>query len=75
MIGSDPRVPSQKQFLENDRKVLRFYAFSEKQYIIHYYLADDAMDVAEVHYPNDGTEHIFAMYLKKSKMPRKFALN
>lgn len=46
------RVPSQKQFLANDRKVLRFYAFSEYPYVINYYLADDTMEIREVKYPN-----------------------
>lgn len=46
------KVPSQKQFLANDRKVLRFYVTSEIPYIVHYYLADDTMEVREVKSPN-----------------------
>lgn len=42
------RMPSQKQFLENDRKVLRFYAYSEIAFVLHYYLADDTLEVREV---------------------------
>ena len=46
------RVASQKQFLEFDRKVLRFYCESNNPYIIHYYLADDTIEVREVNYKN-----------------------
>lgn len=46
------KVPSQKQFLANDRKVLRFYIHSREPYILHYYLADDTMEIREVNYPN-----------------------
>ena len=41
------RPQSQKQFLDNDRRVLRFYAESEEPYIIHYYLADDTIEILE----------------------------
>lgn len=38
------RVTSQKQFLENDRKVLKFYSsFEGEKYIIHFFLADDTI--------------------------------
>lgn len=43
-------VKSDKQFLENDRKVLKFFAKSGKQFIIHYYLADDTVEIVDVHY-------------------------
>lgn len=46
------KVPSQKQFLAHDRKVLRFYVHSREPYILHYYLADDTMEIREVNYPN-----------------------
>lgn len=42
------RVRSQKQFLENDRKVLRFYVYSEIPYILHFYLADNTLEIREV---------------------------
>jgi len=42
------RMPSQKQFLENDRKVLRFYAYSEIAFVLHYFLADDTLEVREI---------------------------
>jgi hypothetical protein len=43
-------MKSDKQFLENDRKVLKFYVESGKQFIIHYYLADDTIDIIDTHY-------------------------
>lgn len=48
------RVQSQKQFLDNDRKVLRFFAKCEDlPYIIHYFLADDTIEVKEIHFSNE----------------------
>ncbi|WAR18089.1 EFHC1-like protein [Mya arenaria] len=54
----------QKQFLELDRKVLRFFCawddrdnmFGEmRAFIIHYFLVDDTLEVREVHTANDDT--------------------
>jgi EF-hand domain-containing protein 1 len=67
-------VKSQKQFLENDRKVLKFYCESGKQFIIHYYLADDTIDIVDVHYQNDSMDP-FPKFLNRQKLPRKHALN
>ena len=59
------RVVSQKQFLDNDRKVLRFFCRSEDlPFVIHYYLADDTVEVREVHHPNDGRDP-FALLLRR----------
>ena len=50
------KVKPQKQFLENDRKVLKFYSkFNNLKYIIHYYLADDTVEIREVHFNNRYT--------------------
>jgi hypothetical protein len=54
------KVASQKQFLDNDRKVLPFVA--------HYYLADDTIEIREVHHPNDGRDS-FALLLRRQKLP------
>lgn len=38
------KVNSEKQFLENDRRVLKFYAtFENLAHVIHYFLADDTI--------------------------------
>ena len=47
------KVKNAKQFLENDRKVLRFNAkFEGLKYIIHYYLSDDTVEIREVNTTN-----------------------
>ena len=47
------KVKPQKQFLENDRKVLKFFSkYNNLKYIIHYYLADDTVEIREVHFNN-----------------------
>lgn len=68
------KVVSQKQFLENDRKVLRFNAkFESLKYIIHYYLADDTVEIRELHTSNSGRD-MFPLFLKRNKLPRKFSI-
>lgn len=49
------KVASQKQFLDNDRRVLRFFTrCQDLPYVVHYYLADDTIEIREVHHSNDG---------------------
>jgi len=72
MGGGKPK--NAKQFLENDRKVLRYYATNEGlKYIIHYYLSDDTVEILEVNYNNSGRDP-FPLFLRRSKLPRKFSL-
>lgn len=58
------RVKPQKQFLSNDRKVLLFNVVADNPYIIHYYLADDTIDIREVNTPNNGRDP-FPLMLKR----------
>ncbi|XP_072498547.1 EF-hand domain-containing protein 1 [Notamacropus eugenii] len=67
-----------KQFLTFDKKVLRFYSiwddtdsmFGEcRTYIIHYYLADDTVEVREVHERNDGRDP-FPVLVKRQRLPK-----
>jgi len=45
------KVESQKQFLDNDRKVLRFWCDCEgRPFSIQYFLADDTLEVREIHH-------------------------
>jgi len=45
------KVESQKQFLDNDRKVLRFWCDCEgRPFSIQYFLADDTIEVREIHH-------------------------
>ena len=69
------KVASQKQFLDNDRKVLRFYSkCDEEPFIVHYYLADDTIEIREVHFANNGKDQ-FSIYLKRGKLPKQFGVN
>jgi len=48
------RLDTMKQFLEHDRKVLRFYCYWDdtesmfgnlREMVLHYFLADDTMEI------------------------------
>lgn len=68
------RVKSQKQFLDNDRRVLRFYSYSDDEpFVIHYYLADDTVEIREVNFANSG-KHNFSLLLRRQKLPKAFAV-
>lgn len=41
---------------------------------MHYFLADDTVEIREINYKNSGREY-FPMMLRRQKLPRKFALN
>lgn len=67
-----------KRFLENDRKVLRFYCewddsdrlYGDKTaFTLHYFLAEDTVEVAEVHVANSGKDP-FGLFLRKQKLPK-----
>jgi EF-hand domain-containing protein 1 len=45
--------------------VLRFFTVCEDlPYILHYYLADDTIEIRESHRPNDGRDS-FALLLRR----------
>jgi hypothetical protein len=68
------RVKSQKQFLDNDRRVLRFYTFCDDEpFIIHYYLADDTVEIREINFANSG-KHNFSLLLRRQKLPKQFSV-
>uniref|UniRef100_A0A665UB15 EF-hand domain-containing family member C2 n=1 Tax=Echeneis naucrates TaxID=173247 RepID=A0A665UB15_ECHNA len=67
-----------KQFLELDCKVLRFYCLWDntestirepRQLILHYYLADDTIEILEVVPPNSGRDRV-PKFLRRSKLPK-----
>eukprot|EP00455_Lapot_gusevi_P014176 TRINITY_DN1701_c0_g3_i4.p1 TRINITY_DN1701_c0_g3~~TRINITY_DN1701_c0_g3_i4.p1 ORF type:complete len:543 (+),score=175.15 TRINITY_DN1701_c0_g3_i4:61-1689(+) len=68
-----------RKFLENDRRVLRFYClwedpslYGEKRpYVLHYFLADDCVEVLEVTQANNGRDP-FPALLKKQRLPKNF---
>lgn len=41
---------------------------------MHYYLADDTIEIKEINYPNSGRDP-FSMMLRRQKLPRRFSLN
>ena len=41
---------------------------------MHYFLADDTIEIRECHYPNDGTDS-FSVCLKRNKLPDRFDVN
>jgi len=66
-----------KKFLENDRKVLRFFCVwddrnalygDRRPYVLHYFLADDTVEILEVNEPNSGRDP-FPVMLKRSPLP------
>lgn len=69
-------IEATQKFLNHDGKVLRFYCqwnddkmYGEKRpYILHYYLADDTVEIQEVQQPNSGRDP-FPTLLKRSKLP------
>ena len=69
------KVNSEKQFLENDRKVLKFFArYEGAPFIVHYFLADDTIEVREVALPNSGKDP-FPVTFRRQKLAKSFALN
>ena len=69
------KIESQKQFLDFDRKVLRFFCTCDDlPYTVHYYLADDTFEIRENHHPNNGRD-TFSVYLRRAKLPDRFDVN
>lgn len=72
-------IDATQKFLQNDGRVLRFYAqwdddkmYGEiRPYIVHYFLADDTVEVQEVAIPNSGRDP-FPSLLKRQKLPKNF---
>jgi EF-hand domain-containing protein 1 len=68
------KVKNQKQFLENDRRVLKFNANHDSlKYVINYYLADDTVEIKELFFNNSGRNK-FPLFLKRNKLPKKFSV-
>lgn len=76
------QIESTTKFLKNDGKVLRFYCmwddaniFGEKRpYVLHYFLADDTIEIVELQQPNSGRDP-FPALLKRSKLPKNATSN
>jgi len=68
-----------KKFLDNDRKVLRFFCVwddrtalygDRRPYVLHYFLADDTVEILEVNEPNSGRDP-FPVMLKRGPLPNQ----
>lgn len=61
--------------MENDRKVLKFFVrFEGTLFILHYFLADDTIEIREVSLPNSGKDP-FPVTFRRQKLAKNFALN
>ncbi|XP_022271724.1 EF-hand domain-containing family member C2 isoform X4 [Canis lupus baileyi] len=67
-----------KQFLEYDRKVLRFFCLwddsatlfgDRRELILHYFLSDDTIEVKEVMPHNSGRDAM-SLFLQRRKLPK-----
>jgi hypothetical protein len=75
-----PREKNLKNFLANDRIVLRFHCswrdtVSAREtalhyYSVHFFVADNTIEILEEHQPNSGFER-FPRLLNRTKVPRK----
>jgi hypothetical protein len=81
MRPTRPYVPNLalKKFLENDRKVLRFYCVwddtdsvfgDERNMVLHYFLADDTIEIREHIPPNSGRDNV-TLFLKRAPLPKR----
>ena len=70
-----------KQFLDHDRHVLRFYCYWDdtesmfgdpREMILHYFLADDTIEIREIIPPNAGRDAT-PMFVRRSQLPKNIA--
>ncbi|KAK2956544.1 putative EF-hand domain-containing protein 1 [Blattamonas nauphoetae] len=76
----DPDKQALRQFILNDRKVLRFFcvwddrneAFGDlRQFVLQYYLSDDTIQVNEIVRGNSGYAN-FSTFIRRQRVPRRF---
>eukprot|EP00931_Biecheleriopsis_adriatica_P081804 TRINITY_DN5513_c0_g1_i4.p1 TRINITY_DN5513_c0_g1~~TRINITY_DN5513_c0_g1_i4.p1 ORF type:complete len:629 (-),score=137.74 TRINITY_DN5513_c0_g1_i4:75-1961(-) len=74
-LGGNRRNTKLQQYLENDRKVLRFQCYWDdmskygvrKYYVLHYYLSDDSVEMLETHTRNAGVDP-YPVFWKRSPL-------
>eukprot|EP00405_Crypthecodinium_cohnii_P012165 CAMPEP_0206433662 /NCGR_PEP_ID=MMETSP0324_2-20121206/8661_1 /ASSEMBLY_ACC=CAM_ASM_000836 /TAXON_ID=2866 /ORGANISM="Crypthecodinium cohnii, Strain Seligo" /LENGTH=623 /DNA_ID=CAMNT_0053899959 /DNA_START=168 /DNA_END=2039 /DNA_ORIENTATION=+ len=82
MVGQPPADLRMSQFLLNDRKVLRFKAYWDDHtlygcrlyFVIHYYLADNTMEINEAHSRNSGRA-TWPVFFRRGPMYKRNAVN
>uniref|UniRef100_A0A3Q0T880 EF-hand domain-containing family member C2 n=1 Tax=Amphilophus citrinellus TaxID=61819 RepID=A0A3Q0T880_AMPCI len=69
------RHDTRRQFLDHDREVLCFNCFwddgDSRELILHYFLADDTIEIREVIPPNSGRDKV-AKFLCRCRLPKHF---
>ncbi|NXG78198.1 EFHC2 protein, partial [Baryphthengus martii] len=72
------RIDTLKQFLEHDRRVLRFFCVWDdptsmfhdpRELVLHYYLSDDTIDIKEIVPVNSGRDAV-PLFLRRDKLPK-----
>ncbi|NXY84320.1 EFHC2 protein, partial [Alcedo cyanopectus] len=72
------RIDTLRQFLEHDRHVLRFFCVwndpestfhEQRELVLHYYLADDTIDIKEILPVNSGRDAV-PLFLRRDKLPK-----
>jgi len=78
LLGGGHINRDMQQFMENDRKVLRFFAvmddlltaqYERRPFVVLYFLADDTMQIREQYPLNCGRDN-FPIFFKKGKMAK-----
>ncbi|XP_015218867.1 EF-hand domain-containing family member C2 isoform X1 [Lepisosteus oculatus] len=73
------RSDTLRQFLDHDRRVLRFFCHwddsetmfgDSRELVLHYFLADDTIEIREVTYPNSGRDAV-PKFLHRRKLPKR----
>ena len=76
----NPQTQNLKQFLENDRRVLRFYCIWDdtnscfgdiRHMILHYFLSDDTIEIRESIPTNSGRDGNNTLFLRRCKLPKR----
>jgi hypothetical protein len=81
-LGDPPPGRRLTQFLENDRKVLRFKAYWDDHtlygarvyVVLHYFLADNSVEINEAHCRNSGRDN-FPVFYKRGKLLKENRIN
>jgi len=81
-LGQPPADLKLVQFLQNDRKVLRFKSYWDDPtlygnriyFTIHYYLADNTCEINEAHARNSGRDG-YPVFYKRGKMLKNNRIN
>ncbi|XP_042201371.1 EF-hand domain-containing family member C2 [Callorhinchus milii] len=72
------KLDTLRQFLDHDTHVLRFYGYWDdsetmfgdlRELVLHYYLADDTIEIREVILPNSGRDAV-SIFLHRSRLPK-----